>query len=267
MSTSLNIQLHLYLLLQTPPSSSVDRLEKTAVKSLRNLSSALPTLLKPERKGIRVLCVTKGEHRLPSISTSFNLYCHSFDRPSTLKKHWLVHTGEKAYQCEICGRRFGVPSNLNRHARKCILKPVNASYRKQVEASRPGTSLAQLPPEDSPVPRARAKPRMTSPTKRRRRAPSPSVWIPSSLRGFNLRPDEFNVCTSVPLAPVCPTMQWPYEERNSWDENFGPEPYHPKEWDRRNRLPGPASATVSFGGKDVRNLHVEAEHYAEMVQY
>ncbi|KAF9786871.1 hypothetical protein BJ322DRAFT_1052390 [Thelephora terrestris] len=42
-----------------------------------------------------------------------------FDRPSTLKKHLLVHTGEKAWACTICGRRFSVSSNLNRHARRC----------------------------------------------------------------------------------------------------------------------------------------------------
>ncbi|KAJ7259801.1 hypothetical protein C8J57DRAFT_491524 [Mycena rebaudengoi] len=52
--------------------------------------------------------------------------CHKrFDRPSTLKKHLLVHTGEKAYQCPICERRFGVQSNLNRHIRRCSLREVH----------------------------------------------------------------------------------------------------------------------------------------------
>jgi hypothetical protein len=91
--------------------------------------------------------------------------CHkSFDRPSTLRKvyccvnvevtvksdilslvvasscpHWRkgyvssfrsivpALIGLSAYVCNICNRRFGVASNLNRHTRRCALKPVNAS--------------------------------------------------------------------------------------------------------------------------------------------
>ncbi|KZS90269.1 hypothetical protein SISNIDRAFT_551593 [Sistotremastrum niveocremeum HHB9708] len=52
------------------------------------------------------------------------LMCHkSFDRPSTLRKHVLVHTGVKAFTCEHCNRRFSVASNRNRHAKRCPTLP------------------------------------------------------------------------------------------------------------------------------------------------
>ncbi|KAI1783632.1 hypothetical protein LXA43DRAFT_903124 [Ganoderma leucocontextum] len=43
----------------------------------------------------------------------------SFDRQVTLKKHLTVHTGERAFACQGCGRRFGIESNRNRHANRC----------------------------------------------------------------------------------------------------------------------------------------------------
>ncbi|KAI0762534.1 hypothetical protein C8Q74DRAFT_1371554 [Fomes fomentarius] len=64
---------------------------------------------------LRLLCSPTS---LPSLVPALVLY-----RPSTLKKHLLVHTGEKAFSCEHCGRRFGVASNLNRHNKTCSAKP------------------------------------------------------------------------------------------------------------------------------------------------
>jgi hypothetical protein len=189
-----------------------------------------------------------------------------------------------AFVCHTCGRRFGVASNLNRHVKRCILKPVNTSNRaiqvassdsagtsKEVATSIPPaevsttsvcTTAATTPPDLDSRPNKRPREESTpSPTdqpkasaKRRRRAPSPSQWIPTSLLTFNLFPPESTKSITVPLPPVAAVKdevsdEW-IEERNSWDENVGLTPYHPCGW--RGTLPGPA--LVGFGGKDVGNV-------------
>ncbi|KAJ3572083.1 hypothetical protein NP233_g3326 [Leucocoprinus birnbaumii] len=218
--------------------------------------------------------------------------CHKrFDRPSTLRKHLLVHTGEKAFVCDTCGRRFGVASNLNRHVRRCILKPVNAaaaatsssSSSTSPSTSGSGTLSDMSPDNDNSTPKASGPKRgralsttgstsssssisssNPSPThkgtaegkppgqKRRRRAPSPSLWIPWSLRAFNLACEEFYRSAPVPLQPVKRNL--PREERDSYDENVTARPYHPIEW--KGVLPGPGLGPgLGLGGKDVRNLN------------
>jgi len=89
--------------------------------------------------------------------------------------------------------------------------------------------------------------------KRRRRAPSPTPWIPFSLLAFDLNPVEFHKSTPVPLPPVSPsaTGRWT-EERNSWDENVGLEPYS-RDW--TGKLPGPGLVMgPGLGKRDVGNL-------------
>ncbi|KAJ3512179.1 hypothetical protein NMY22_g15411 [Coprinellus aureogranulatus] len=204
--------------------------------------------------------------------------CHKrFDRPSTLRKHLLVHTGEKAFVCEICGRRFGVNSNLNRHVKRCALKPVNmaissppksdspssgedtsdqvspiaqspensftrsptishkrgsiSSLSSSSSSSRGRSSLSPLQPQHPVTANSGTK----STQKRRRRAPSPSRWVPLSLLSFNLVSEDMYRSVSVPLAPVRRNL--PKEERDSWDENVAPTPYHPHVW--KGVLPGP----------------------------
>lgn len=88
--------------------------------------------------------------------------------------------------------------------------------------------------------------------KRRRRAPSPSQWIPGTLQNFNLHSEDSYRATTVPLPPV--RRNAPREERNSWDENVNHSPYHPCGWS--GTLPGPGLGQgIGLGGKDVRNMN------------
>ncbi|KAF4623098.1 hypothetical protein D9613_001423 [Agrocybe pediades] len=102
-------------------------------------ASGAPRRLAEPRNGIINSATQEGHGAISETPASREkrhacTMCHKrFDRPSTLRKashfsrlwHLLVHTGEKAHVCDTCGRRFGVQSNLNRHVKRCILKPVN----------------------------------------------------------------------------------------------------------------------------------------------
>lgn len=184
-------------------------------------------------------------------------------------------------------------SNLNRHVRRCILKPVNATLAAtQVPSSISGSSgtpssdMSSSNRHDAPTVKAvTAKRGRTSSSsesasstsssspnqshsnkcgvdgtgpikpsgqKRRRRAPSPSLWIPWSLRAFNLACEEFHRSTPVPLPPVRRNL--PREERDSWDDNVSTRPYHPHEW--RGVLPGPGLGHgFGLGAKDIQNIN------------
>jgi hypothetical protein len=83
----------------------------------------------------------------------------SFDRPSTLVKHEVIHTRAQGnyfsffafilcstgrlvdYQCEYCPKKFNVKSNLNRHRNRCRITQ-EARLMQQISA----------PPTDATVP-------------------------------------------------------------------------------------------------------------------
>jgi len=192
-----------------------------------------------------------------------------FDRPSTLKKHMLVHTGEKAWACEICGRRFSVSSNLNRHARRCREKWAKSassatdtppssvpSDPPERTESRPSSSSSSSPSSSSdgsdvyclssPQPIDRVKQRRGSvqcetdgqqhvggkPQRRRRKGSPAEPWIPASLVNFNLDPTTST--SSTPLAAAVPST---CEERNSFADT-PLQAYHPSCW--TGRLVGPS---------------------------
>lgn len=157
-----------------------------------------------------------------------------------------------AFKCDTCGRRFGVASNLNRHVRKCILKPVNMIARGDSD-SPPSTTSASATRRGRATTSAESNEQQQSgkqtKPKRHRRAPSPSNWIPPSLLGFNLKPEDFKKSVPVPLPPVVPSKT---EERNSWDENVDASPYHPRGW--KHKLPGPGLGMGLGLARDLRNI-------------
>lgn len=134
----------------------------------------------------------------------------------TFPKHLLVHTGEKAFVCEHCCRRFSVASNRNRHVPRCpALKSHHSDTRRNSIASdftdlsdsafssdiqtvpisihRPQplsgltpTQLHTYRPSHSHPYLSPASPPMPQKKKRYRRPTTPVHWIPESLKGMQI---------------------------------------------------------------------------------
>lgn len=188
---------------------------------------------------------------------------------SACRKCVIGYHPSQAWACEICGRRFSVSSNLNRHARRCREKwaksassatdtplssaPSDPSERPSSSSSSSassspsssidGSEAYSLP---SPQPIEQAKQRRGSvqhetdgpehvvgkPQRRRRKGSPAEPWIPASLVNFNLDPITRSAPTPLPAA--VPSTS---EERNSFADT-PLQAYHPSWW--TGRLVGPS---------------------------
>jgi len=123
-----------------------------------------------------------------------------------------------AFSCHLCGRRFGVQSNCNRHIRRCAIRgELFIARRLEFEAVQAGKSCStatenygqMAPRSESHVPSPHLPPKPKRP--RRKRSPV-RAWIPQSLASFTIT----TTCTPapVPLPPVRPRTE--HEERDSY---------------------------------------------------
>lgn len=160
----------------------------------------------------------------------------SFDRPSTLKKHSVIHTslkGESAhaalyplineraeYKCNFCGHLFNVQSNANRHTNRCKFGPGGPLSARDTMSTRstnvapepespsstePGpsnlgiASADEVTDENIPV----SPPEVSTNKKRTRSETNAQSWIPASLAGFDLSGANCEPA-EMPLRPVVP---------------------------------------------------------------
>ncbi|KAF8508751.1 hypothetical protein JB92DRAFT_571668 [Gautieria morchelliformis] len=163
----------------------------------------------------------------------------AFDRPSTLKTHLLVHTGITPFSCHICGRRFGVQSNCNRHIKRCAIREERFLARRSEFQALQSETNSHFPQIQPTTEKKLSGPRSPSPhnvskPKRPRRKRSPSVtWIPHSLASFTI--STTSPPAPLPLPPVRPKVA--HEERDSYMSHHA-QPYTEEGWS--GRLPGPA---------------------------
>ncbi|PPQ85650.1 hypothetical protein CVT26_011538 [Gymnopilus dilepis] len=145
---------------------------------------------------------------------------------------------EKRYACGVCQARHAKVHESKKENGHLADSPMTsvATFTRRSSKRKSASNVSTH--AGSPSSRVKAATK-----KRRRRAPSPSQWVPPTLQHFNLQSDDSNRVSAMPLPPVRRNL--PEEERDSWHENIGLTPYHPRQWN--GFLPGPGFGLTGCG--------------------
>ena len=88
----------------------------SAMSSLPAMVDSLPPMVDPALLARSMIenfspVLFRGHHLCP--------FCHkSFAAPNQVRRHLVVHTGEKNHECSICGARFGQKATAKTHRKR-----------------------------------------------------------------------------------------------------------------------------------------------------
>lgn len=61
--------------------------------------------------------VASAQRSIPSVDNCTCWVCgRLFPSPSHVRRHMPIHTGDKPYKCDHCGKRFNQKANLKTHS-------------------------------------------------------------------------------------------------------------------------------------------------------